>query len=93
MANTKSALKAARQAQKNYLRNRVVLSSTRTYVKKARLALANATAQEAQEAVQRAMAALDRAAQKGVIHPNNAARHKSRLIKAYNHKLTTGDAA
>jgi small subunit ribosomal protein S20 len=38
----------------------------------------------AKGAVQQATVALDKAAHKGVIHPNNAARHKSRLIKKYN---------
>jgi small subunit ribosomal protein S20 len=43
--------------------------------------------EEAQEVVQRAISALDKAAQKGVIHPNNAARRKSRLMKHLNQAL------
>ncbi len=81
MPNTKSAEKRARQSEKRYTRNRVYRSSARTAVKKART-LINTGNPEATEAVLKAVKALDVAAQKGVIHANNAARRKSRLMQA-----------
>lgn len=82
MANTKSAEKAARQSQKRQAANRIYLSGARTAVKKARVAMASGDAAAAEAAVREAVATLDRAAQKGVIHPNNASRRKSRLTRA-----------
>ncbi|RIK38108.1 MAG: 30S ribosomal protein S20 [Chloroflexi bacterium] len=83
MANNKSAEKRNRQNAKRAARNRVVRGSARTAVKKARLAIASG-ADNAQELVQAAESALDRAASKGVIHRNNASRRKSRLYQALN---------
>ena len=83
MANTKSAIKNIKAIEKRHQRNQAVKSSTRTYVKKARTAIAQNPA-EAQEDVKAAISALDRAAKKGVIHPNNAARRKSRLMRRFN---------
>ena len=83
MANTKSALKRMRQAEKRHQRNQAVKTATRTYVKKARIAIAQDPA-EARDEVIAAISALDRAAKKGVIHRNNAARRKSRLMKRLN---------
>ena len=61
-----------------------VKSATKTYVTRAeKLILANES-ESAQQAVGVAISALDRAAQKGVIHPNTAARRKSRLTKKLN---------
>jgi small subunit ribosomal protein S20 len=70
-----------RQNEKRRLRNRVYRGSARTYIKKARVAMEEGDLAEAQEASLLAIKALDRAAQKGVVHKNNAARRKSRLIK------------
>jgi len=56
---------------------------------KARIALANSDPQAAQGAIQDAVVALDKAAQKGVIHRNAAARRKSRLMKQLN-RLSQG---
>lgn len=81
LANTKSAEKRARQNEKRRLRNRLHKSRARTYVKKARLALAAGDLEAAVEAVRKAASMLDHAASKGAIHPNNAARRKSRLMK------------
>jgi small subunit ribosomal protein S20 len=83
MANTKSAIKRIKTSEKRHQRNMAVKSATRTYVKKARTAIGQKPA-EAQEDLTAAISALDRAAKKGVIHPNNAARRKSRLMKRYN---------
>ena len=84
MANSKSALKRIRTAEKKRLRNRPFRSAARTYVKKAELAIVAGDQAEAKEAVATAVSTLDRVAQKGVIHRNNAARRKSRLMAKYN---------
>jgi len=85
MANIKSAEKRNRQAIKRTARNRVTRGSARTAVKKARLAIESGDP-NAMQAVLAAEKALDRAASKGVIHPNNASRRKSRLFQALNMK-------
>ncbi len=79
MANHKSALKRIRQTQKRRLYNRNYRNRARTFVKKARVALK--TGNNAAEAVRLAVQDLDKAASRGVIHPRNAARRKSRLMK------------
>jgi small subunit ribosomal protein S20 len=82
MPNIKSAAKRMRQNEKRRVRNRVYRSSTRTLIKKAR-SLIEAGDPAAEIAVARAAQALDKAASKGIIHPNNAARRKSRLMRMY----------
>lgn len=89
LANIRSAAKRARQSEVRRLRNRWYKSRARTFVKQARQFLREANHSGAQEAVRRAARALDLAAQKGVIHPNNAARRKSRLMRQLN-RLHTG---
>lgn len=84
MANIKSAQKRARQNGKRQDRNNTLRASARTAVKKARTAIEAGDADAASAAVYRAELALDRAASKGAIHKNNAARRKSRVTKAYN---------
>ncbi len=81
MANTKSAIKQARQNTKRREHNRIYRSSPRTHVKKVRRLIEGAELDQAQTELAAAMSALDKAAQKGVIHKNNAARRKSRLAK------------
>ena len=79
MANIKQQKKRNRQNEARRLRNRAVRGVTRSALKNARLAIE--TGAENQEAlVAAAVKALDKAAQKGVIHKNNVARHKSRLM-------------
>ncbi len=82
MPNNAAAEKRMRQEKKRRLRNRMVKSTVKTYVTKARQAIANRA--DSQEAVRAAVSELDRAAKKGVIHRNNAARRKSRLMKQLN---------
>ncbi len=82
MPNNASAQKRQRQEQKRRLRNRMVKSVVKTNVTKARQAIASGVESEA--AVRAAVSELDRAAKKGVIHRNNAARRKSRLMKQLN---------
>src|SRR3990172_1591123 len=81
---TRSAAKAHRQSVKRRIRNRAMKSATKTAVKNAGLAIAGGEVESARLSVRSAITALDRAAAKGVIHPNNAARRKSRLLLKYN---------
>ena len=80
MANIKSQKKRNKQNEAKRLRNRVVSGSTRTAVAKARTAVVEKQ-ENSEELVLQAIIALDKAAQKGVIHKNNAARKKSHLMK------------
>lgn len=81
MANHKSALKRIRSNAKKRDRNRMWRSRTRTEFKQAAAALDAGNLEEARQATLEAVRVLDKAANKGVLHPNNAARHKSRLMK------------
>jgi small subunit ribosomal protein S20 len=89
MANHKSAIKRIRQAEKRNLYNRSYRSRARTLVKKARATVASGNATDATEAVRQAIQDLDKAVSKGVLHANNAARRKSRLMKRLNAIQTT----
>ena len=80
MANIKSQIKRNRQNEKRRLNNRNVRGSARTAVNQARAAFEEG-APETKEAVLKAISALDKAAERGVIHKNNAARRKGRLMK------------
>jgi len=82
LANIKSAIKRNKQNEKRRVRNRVYRGRARTFVYKARNVIENEDSKEVVMAsVAEAVKALDLAAQKGVIHKNNAARRKSRLMK------------
>ena len=83
MPNTKSAKKMVRVAERRRLRNRPIRSSVKTFIRKAERAIA-ATEENAAEAVVTAIRALDKAVNKGVLHRNNVARRKSRLMKKLN---------
>lgn len=78
MPNVKSAEKRMRTAEKRAARNRTQRSRLRTAVKKARQA---ESAEEVTAAYREAKSLLDRAARKNLVHPNKAARLKSRLAK------------
>ncbi len=84
MANKKSAIKRLRSADRRRLRNRVYRGGARTIVRNARQLIEAGREEEAREAVRRAASALDKAAEKGIIHKNNAARRKSRLMRQLN---------
>ena len=79
-----SALKAQRRDARKRLYRGSVRSSSRTAVRRARSLLTAGKLPEAEAALASAISALDKAAQKGVIHKNNAARRKSRLMVAFN---------
>ena len=84
MANIKSQIKRNKQNKKARVRNRVFRGAARTSIKKANVAIKTGDEKEANELTLKAIKALDAAAQKGVIHKNNAARRKSRLMKKLN---------
>jgi len=84
LANSKSAEKRIRVNERRRLRNRPYRSAARTLVKKAELAIAAGDQETAQGAVVKATGMLDRVAGKGIIHRNNAARRKSRLMAKFN---------
>ena len=81
MANIKSAIKRNKQNEKKRVRNRVYRGAARTLVAKAKVAIEKKTPEEAKVAVLKAISTLDKSAQKGILHKNNAARRKSRLMK------------
>lgn len=84
MANIKSQIKRNKQNLAARLRNRVYRGSARTYIRKAQSAIRAENHELAESEVLKAVRALDKAAAKGVIHKNNAARRKSRLMAHYN---------
>jgi small subunit ribosomal protein S20 len=93
LTHSRSAEKRVRQAEQRRLRNRSVRAATRTQVRKAQPLMAAGHLDEAQSAVREAVSALDKAAEKGVIHANNAARHKSRLMLKYNSAVSAAATA
>jgi len=80
----KSAQKQVRVAGKRQLRNKSVRSLCKTNITKAEGLIFSGELEAAKQAVAEAIISLDKAAEKGVIHPNNAARRKSRLMKKLN---------
>jgi small subunit ribosomal protein S20 len=84
LANTRSAIKRARQNPKRRLRNRYFTGRARTFVKKAFTSIEAGDPEPSKEAALEAIRALDKAAEKGILHKNNAARRKSRLMKHLN---------
>ena len=73
-----------RVAERRRLRNKSVRSLVKTNITKAERLIFSGELELAQEAVLAAISSLDKAAEKGIIHPNNAARRKSRLMKKLN---------
>ena len=79
MANTKQAKKRIRQAEKHRQHNASMRSTLRTYIKKVVAAIATGNKESALQSLQEATPVIDRMVNKGIIHKNKAARHKSRL--------------
>ena len=84
MANIKSAKKRINVIAKKTLRNKMVKSGTKTAIKKAVAALESGDKNSAPASFRNAVSAIDKAATKGVLHKNTAARKKSRLAKMFN---------
>ena len=93
MANTASAKKQARASARRTQRNRSARSAVKTRITRVRRALADGATEELSELARGAIAGLDRAASKGILHPNNAARRKSRLMRQLNGTATATAAA
>ena len=92
MANTRSAKKRVRASLRKRDRNRSTRSAVKTLVSRARRPAIPDTASLTSEETRRAISALDKAAEKGVLHANNASRRKARLMSALA-KLTAQKAA
>ena len=82
MANTKSAEKRIRSNERKRQRNQMYRSRVKTMIRKAEQLIFSG--QSSEEAVKAAISTLDKAAVKGILHKNNAARRKSRLMKKLN---------
>ena len=83
MANIKSQIKRNRTNEGRRLRNKAIKAELKTRIKSA-VRVAEAHDESALDAIQIAQKKLDKAAERGVIHPNQAARRKSRLMKRVN---------
>ena len=92
MANKQSAEKRIRVYERRRQRNRPYKSAARTFVRRAETAIAGGDQAAATTAVTDAIKMLDRVASKGVVHKNNAARRKSRLMAKLN-RLTSEASA
>ncbi len=81
MAHHASAQKRMRQGEKRRARNRKNVSQLKTQVKKLRAAIAEGNAEAAKKLLPETVGEIDKAAKKGVVHDNAAARYKSRLSR------------
>ena len=81
-----------RKAERRRQRNKAYRSLCKTNITKAEKLTFSGELEEAQKAVVTAISSLDKAAEKGIIHPNNAARRKSRLMKKLNESLAPASA-
>jgi len=81
-----------RVAEKRRARNKSVRSQTKTNIAKAEKLIFSSELETGKEAVVAAISSLDKAAEKGIIHPNNAARRKSRLMKKLNEAQSLSSA-
>ena len=91
MANIKSQIKRNRQNEKRHARNKAVRSELKTRVKRA-ITTAQQGDEKATEIATSAIKRLDKAASKGIIHKNAAARRKSRLQKRVNKAAAPAEA-
>ena len=82
MAHSKQALKRARQSEKNRIANKAKMSVLKTTMKALEAAIKAGDKAKAQELALKAVKSADKAAQKGVLHKNNAARKKSQIASA-----------
>lgn len=85
MPNIKSVIKDVKKSRERRLRNLATKSRIKTFVKKSKAAM-DAQAENTTALVNETVSILDKAAKRGIIHPNAAARRKSRLMKRANFK-------
>jgi small subunit ribosomal protein S20 len=83
--------KSARVSDRRQVLNQPLKTKAKSYIKKANNLLEDGDSVEAASFVKEAITALDKAALRGVIHPNNAARRKSRLVAKYNRVVSDGE--
>jgi len=83
MANIKAAIKYIRKSRKNRARNLAVKGNIKKLLKSAKRSI-DSKGKEAAEAVKKAISAIDKAVENGIMHKNTAARKKSRLVKKLN---------
>ena len=89
MPVSKSTQKQVRVAERRRLRNKSIRSLVKTNITKAERLIFSGELESVQKAVVAAISSLDKAAEKGIIHPNNAARRKSRLMKKLSEALAS----
>lgn len=93
MPTTKSVAKNVRAAERKHERSKPVRSLVKTHITKAEKLIEGKEADAARGAVLAAVSSLDKAAEKGILHPRNAARRKSRLMKKLNKAVALAAAA
>jgi small subunit ribosomal protein S20 len=84
LPNIKQQAKRMRQAERRRLRNKSRKSEIKTYIKKFHAALQKGDREESEFYLRKAVKALDKAASDGIIHKNNAANKKSKLMRRFN---------
>ncbi len=92
MPRLKSAQKQVRVTERRRLRNKSIRSQCKTNITRAERLIFSGELEQAKEAVVAAISSLDKAAEKGIIHPNNTARRKSRLVNKLNQALALSPA-
>ncbi len=95
MPQIKSAQKQVRANERRQLRNKSIRSQCKTSITKAEKLIFSGELESGRGAVMAAISSLDKAAEKGIIHPNSAARRKSRLMKKLNEAqaLSSGESS
>jgi small subunit ribosomal protein S20 len=89
---SKSAQKKVRVSSRRQQRNRSVRSEVKTSITRAEKEIFNGDLEAARKAVESAVISLDKASEKGILHANNTARRKSRLLKKLNEAAATASA-
>ncbi len=89
---SKSAEKQTRTASRRQQRNKSVRSEVKTNITRAEKLIFAGELKDAQEAVTKAVSTLDKAAEKKILHANNAARRKARLLKKLNQAVAQSEA-
>jgi small subunit ribosomal protein S20 len=93
MPNTPSAIKRLKQNAKRRMRNRIAKKIIRTYMKRTLVAAAAKQFEQAEADYRSAVARIDKAGARRVLHPNTAARRKSRLTREYQAALAQARAS
>lgn len=84
MPNIDSSIRQLRTDAKRTIRNKAIRTECKSSVTKAEKVITAGKAEDAKTSAVNAISTLDKAAGKGIIHPNNAARRKARLVKKLN---------